>query len=57
LRAFFGLFFSYFLTEIVFAESAPPEFREGAIDYLIDIFMHGILKPDPNASLEQVVAR
>ncbi len=57
LRAFFGMFFSYFLTEIIFAESAPPEFREGAIDHLIDIFLHGILKPETDPSLEQAVAR
>ena len=43
-RAFFGLFFSYYLTELMFAAQAPPEFREGAIDYLIDIFLHGVLQ-------------
>ena len=55
LRAFFGLFFSYFLTEIIFADSAPSEFREGAMDYLTNIFLHGILRPDPVPSLEQAV--
>jgi AcrR family transcriptional regulator len=44
LRAFFGLFFSYYLTEAIFTEKAPLEFRQGAIDYLIDIFLHGVLK-------------
>jgi TetR/AcrR family transcriptional repressor of mexJK operon len=44
IRTFFGLLFSYFLTEIIFAEASPPEFRENAIDYLIDIFLHGVLK-------------
>ena len=44
IRAFFGMFFSYFLTEIIFAEASPPEFRENTIDYLIDIFLHGVLK-------------
>jgi AcrR family transcriptional regulator len=44
LRAFFGLLFSYYLTELIFAAQAPLEFREGAIDYLIDIFLHGVLQ-------------
>jgi hypothetical protein len=44
IRSFFGLFFSYFLTEIIFAEASPPEFRENAVDYMIDIFLHGVLK-------------
>ena len=43
LRAFFGLLFSYYLTELIFAAQAPPEFREGAVDYLIAIFFHGVL--------------
>ncbi|MBN1149465.1 MAG: TetR/AcrR family transcriptional regulator [Anaerolineales bacterium] len=55
LRAFFGLFFSYFLTEIIFSENAPPEFRQGAIDHLIDIFLHGVMKPDSDPGIEQAV--
>ncbi len=43
-RSFFGLFFSYYLTELIFAPQAPAEFREGAIDYMIDIFLHGVLQ-------------
>ena len=44
LRAFFGLLFSYYLTELMFASQAPAEFRDGAIDHLIDIFLHGVLQ-------------
>lgn len=49
LRAYLGLFFSYFLTEAIFSEKAPPEFKENAVEHLIDIFLHGVLK-DAGAS-------
>jgi AcrR family transcriptional regulator len=42
-RTFFGLFFSYVITEIVFARQAPEEMRENALDTFIDIYLHGIL--------------
>ena len=44
LRAFFGLLFSYYLTELMFAAQAPAEFRDGAIDHMIEIFLHGVLR-------------
>ena len=44
MRTFLGLFFAYYLTETVFAPQAPPEFREKAKDYFVDIFLHGILR-------------
>jgi AcrR family transcriptional regulator len=44
LRVYFGQFFGFFLTEIILAEQAPPEFREGAVDYFVDIFLHGVLR-------------
>jgi AcrR family transcriptional regulator len=43
LRSFLGLFFSYYLTEIVFASAAPPEFRKDAMDHFVNIYLHGIL--------------
>lgn len=45
-RMFFGLFFAYYLTELILAGQAPPEFREGAVDYFVDTFLHGILKDE-----------
>ena len=42
-RTFLGLFFGYYLTEIVLAPGAPLEFRENAQQYFIDIYLHGIL--------------
>jgi AcrR family transcriptional regulator len=47
LRTFLGLFFSYFISEVILAQSAPQEFSINAMDHLTDIFLHGILKPLP----------
>ncbi|MFN2159945.1 MAG: TetR/AcrR family transcriptional regulator [Anaerolineales bacterium] len=44
IRTFFGLFFSYLITEIVLAKQAPEEMRENALEYFIDIYLHGILR-------------
>ncbi len=44
IRAFVGLFFSYHLAEIIIGEAAPPEFRDNAMDYYVDILLHGILE-------------
>jgi len=46
IRSFLGLFFSYFLTEILLASNAPEEFREDAMRYMVDIYLHGILADD-----------
>ncbi len=46
LRAFMGLFFSYFMTEQLIGSQLPPEFKEGAFDSFVDIYLHGILKND-----------
>lgn len=42
-RAFIGLFFSYFLTEILIGQFMPPEMSDNALDYFIDIYLHGIM--------------
>lgn len=44
IRAFISLFFSYYLADVIIGETAPPEFRENAMEYYIDIFLHGILE-------------
>jgi AcrR family transcriptional regulator len=46
IRSFLGLFFSYYMTELIIAPVAPPEFTEGAIDQFVDIYLHGILNGD-----------
>jgi AcrR family transcriptional regulator len=48
LRAFLGLFFSYVLTELFMGQRMPEAMRQGALDQFVDIFLHGILIPEPS---------
>jgi AcrR family transcriptional regulator len=43
LRAFLGMFFSYYITEILVSDIMPPAMRERALESFVDIFLHGIL--------------
>jgi len=43
LRSFLGLFFSYFITDLLIGSQLPVEMKAGAFDYFIDIYLHGIL--------------
>jgi AcrR family transcriptional regulator len=43
LRTFMGLFFSYYATEIILGDAAPPEFSEDAMDHFVDIYLHGVM--------------
>lgn len=43
-RAFIGLFFSYFLTELLMGPFMPAEMNENSLQYFIDIYLHGVLK-------------
>jgi len=47
-RAYIGLFFSYMMTEVLIAKQLPPEMMENALDYFVDIFLHGILINQPS---------
>ncbi len=44
LRAFLGMFFSYYITEILIGRAMPPEMQTHALDYFVDIFLRGALK-------------
>ncbi len=44
LRAFLGMFFSYYITEILIGRAMPREMKTNALDYFVDIFLHGALK-------------
>jgi hypothetical protein len=46
-RAFISLFFSYYLADVILGEIAPQQFYENAMDYFIDIFLHGIISSQP----------
>ena len=43
LRAFIGLFFSYFITDLLIGGQLPAEMRVRAFDRFVDIYLHGIL--------------
>ncbi len=43
IRTFIGLFFSYYLAESIFGQVAPENFRQNAMEYYVDVFLHGIL--------------
>jgi AcrR family transcriptional regulator len=42
-RAFLGMFFSYYITEMLVARAMPPDMQVNALDHFVDIFLHGIL--------------
>jgi hypothetical protein len=31
------------MTEILISKNLPPEMQEGALDYFVDIFLHGVM--------------
>jgi AcrR family transcriptional regulator len=43
LRSFLGLFFSYFITDLLMGSQMPVEMKTNSFDYFIDIYLHGIL--------------
>ena len=46
-RAFLGMFFSYYITEILMGPIMPPELQANALDHFVDIFLYGILSQEP----------
>jgi AcrR family transcriptional regulator len=44
IRTFIGLFFSYYLAESIFGQVSSPNFQQDAMDYYVDVFLHGILE-------------
>jgi AcrR family transcriptional regulator len=44
-RAFIGLFFSYFITDYLIGSNMPAQMQTDAFDYFVDIYLHGILTP------------
>jgi len=43
LRSFVGLFFSYFMTQLLMRDQFPAEQEVNALDAFVDIYLHGIL--------------
>ncbi|NOY97586.1 MAG: TetR/AcrR family transcriptional regulator [Chloroflexi bacterium] len=46
LRAFLGLFFSYYMTGLLLGDALIPEMQADAFDHFVDIFLHGILSDE-----------
>jgi len=51
LRAFLGMFFSYFITEMLLKNLMPAAMQENALDKFVDIFLNGIKQPVDNRNL------
>ena len=47
MRAFVGMFFSYVITEQMLSPEALAAFPPDTLDHFVDIFLHGVLEPDP----------
>lgn len=43
LRAFMGMFFSFYMTELITEHINIPQMHENALDGFVEIFLHGIL--------------
>lgn len=50
IRIYFGMFFGYYLTEIIMAKNAPEQFLENAQEAFIDVYLYGILKETPSGN-------
>lgn len=44
IRAFIGLFFSYYVTDVLLGEGVPQELQEDALHHFVDIFLYGIVQ-------------
>ncbi len=49
-RAFLGLFFSYYMTELMIAGTPFAATQPEVLDHFVEIFLHGILKPPAGGS-------
>ena len=43
LRAFLGLFFSYYMTELLLSNTPAALVQGDALDHFVDIFLHGVM--------------
>lgn len=54
LRAFIGMFVSYFITDMMLNNILLPEMQETALDRFVDIFLNGIKQPANGDSFRAV---
>jgi len=45
IRAFIGMFFSYFLTGLLLKDLMPPAMQENSLETFVNIFLNGIKQP------------
>ncbi len=45
-RSFLGMFFSYYMTELLIGDALLPEMKADALEHFVDIYLHGILAKD-----------
>jgi AcrR family transcriptional regulator len=45
-RAFLGMFFSYYIMEMLIGRAMPPAMSTNAMDHFVEIFLHGILEEE-----------
>lgn len=45
-RAFIGLFFSYYITELLIGDTPIIQTQGNALDHFVEIFLHGVLLKD-----------
>ncbi len=51
-RAFLGMFFSFYITEVILAKHLPPALGQNGLESFVDIFLHGIVEPDSSKEAE-----
>jgi hypothetical protein len=44
MRAFLGMFFSYYITEILVSKAFPPEMMANAMDHFVEYFCSILVK-------------
>jgi AcrR family transcriptional regulator len=47
-RIFIATILGYFLSKHALGPSTPQAFRENALDHFTDVFLHGVLEPEPS---------
>jgi hypothetical protein len=45
-RAFLGMFFSYYITEMLVGRAMPAAMSAHAMDHFVDIYLHGVLEEE-----------
>lgn len=43
-RIFLGILFGYYISDFVIGQNLPSELSAGALDYFIDVYLHGMMK-------------